>query len=409
MTLLCRLLAIIPLYFIGKEFVGRKLSFWAILVLIMLPYPAKTGADALRDWPHILFLTTGFLFLLLGAKQDKCWLFGVAGLAAGLGHIIRPECAQLVVYGGLWLAWNLGWPKRGVTRARLALALVVLVAGFCIPAGPYMRMKGKILPKKAKALIGFVQSLQSDEVSESRVDKASDGKDIAAVAPTNVVKAFGKLAKRVSENLMYFFVPALLIGIYYHFRKQPKGMERFFVAAFVLFNVTILVLLYCISDYMSRRHALPLAVMTIFYVPVGLQISADWLSIRFSEGRAGNNLKPQMWFFILVAVGVVICLPKLVRPLRIEKQGYRDAAEWLRENTAAEDVVAVPDIRISFYGERKGLGYGSKVPKQAKYVVRIVKDEDEKPEFGRTVQEKYSVWVDRRKKSGKRLVIYKMR
>ena len=32
-TLLCRLLAIIPLYFIGKLFVGSRDSFWAMLIL----------------------------------------------------------------------------------------------------------------------------------------------------------------------------------------------------------------------------------------------------------------------------------------------------------------------------------------------------------------------------------------
>lgn len=411
-TLLCRLLAIIPLYFIGKEFVGRKLSFWAILVLIVLPYPAKTGADALRDWPYILFLTAGFLFLLLGANQGKWWLFGVAGLTAGLGHIIRPECVQLVVYGGLWLAWNLVRPKRGVTRAKLALALVVLVAGFCIPAGLYMRMKGKILPGKAEALIGSAQGLQSDEVSESRVDKASDGKDIAAVAPTNVVKAFGELANRVSENLMYFFVPALLIGIYYHFRKQPEGMERFFVAAFVLFNVTILVLLYCISDYMSRRHALPLAVMTIFYVPVGLEVIAGLLERKRSESRsdieAAKN-RSGFWFFVLVAVGVTICLPKLLRPIRVDKKGYRAAAAWLKNNTFQGDLIAVSDSRVSLYAEREAiLVTDDSFPASAEYVVKVKKVKDEQRDLRKDIVEEYSVYVDEKKKERK-LLIYRVR
>ena len=60
-TLICRLAALFPLYFIGKLFVGKKRSFWAVLILIILPYPAEFGSDVLRDWPHILFLMTGFL------------------------------------------------------------------------------------------------------------------------------------------------------------------------------------------------------------------------------------------------------------------------------------------------------------------------------------------------------------
>ena len=40
-TLLCRLLALIPLYFMGKLLVGSKNSFWALLILIFLPYPTE--------------------------------------------------------------------------------------------------------------------------------------------------------------------------------------------------------------------------------------------------------------------------------------------------------------------------------------------------------------------------------
>ncbi len=61
-ALLCRLLALIPLYFIGKLLVGGKRSFQAIFILIILPYTAEFVSDVLREWLHILFLASGFLF-----------------------------------------------------------------------------------------------------------------------------------------------------------------------------------------------------------------------------------------------------------------------------------------------------------------------------------------------------------
>ena len=153
---------------------------------------------------------------------------------------------------------------------------------------------------------------------------------------------------------------------------------------------------------------MPLVVCSIFYVPIGLQISADWLSGRFSRGRLVNNPNPQLWFIILVAVGVAICLPKLLRPLRIEKQGYMYAAKWLLENTAREDIVAVPDMRIYFYAERDGFKYESeKEAARARYFVRIVESEDEELNLGRAAQEEHSLWLDKRKKKH-RLVIYKV-
>ncbi|MCH7556931.1 MAG: hypothetical protein IIB56_05670, partial [Planctomycetes bacterium] len=38
-SLLCRVLSLIPLYFIGKLLVGSRRSFWGLLILIVLPYP----------------------------------------------------------------------------------------------------------------------------------------------------------------------------------------------------------------------------------------------------------------------------------------------------------------------------------------------------------------------------------
>ena len=412
-TLLCRLLAIIPLYFIGKEFVGRKLSFWAILVLIMLPYPAKTGADALRDWPHILFLTTGFLFLLWGVKQGKWWIFGIAGLVAGLGFIIRPECAQLVVYSILWLLVRLLRPKYNMSRPKLLCALFILLIGFALPVSPYVIEAGRIIPPKLRELIDsskehvtpFFQAQPEKEVN------AESHNRIYTIMSSlgNITKAIGRLVERISENLMYFFVPALLIGIYCRFRKQSSATatERFFVPVFIVLNVITMILLYCSYEYISRRHCLPLVVFSIFYVPIGLQALGNLFSGCFSKTQPGKTRNARLWFFVLIAVGMGICLPKLLRPMRVEKRGYLDAAEWLRGNTAPKDMIAVPDKRIAFYAERKGLGYGSKVPKQAKYVVRIVKDEDKEPKFDRTVQEKFSVWMNKREKK-RRIVIYEV-
>ncbi|MDT8304037.1 MAG: glycosyltransferase family 39 protein, partial [Sedimentisphaerales bacterium] len=143
-TLLCRLLTIIPLYFIGKLLVGPRNSFWALLILILLPYPARFGSDVLRDWPHLLFLTAGFMFLIWGTEQGKWWFLGITGLTAGLGFTIRPECAQLVLYGIVWLCIQLLKPNCNMGRAKLICAFSVLLIGFVLPMAPYVKVRKRI-------------------------------------------------------------------------------------------------------------------------------------------------------------------------------------------------------------------------------------------------------------------------
>ena len=407
-TLLCRLLSLIPLYFIGKLLVGSKRSFWAILILIILPYPAEFVSDILREWPHILFLASGFLLLMLGAKQGKWWLFGVTGFVAGLGHMIRPECAQLLIYGALWIFIRLFSPKPSMSRPKLLCALSVLLIGFAIPAAPYMTARGQYLPAKLKVLISSALQEYSEEIREPGTNSGNKIYTASGV-PGKIANAFGELGGAMSEDLMYFFVPALLIGIYFRFRKQSSAVEieRFFVPAFVTLNVVMLIALYYSWGYISRRHCMPLVVFTIFYVPIGLEVSAGWLAGRFSKSTPASDQDRQRWFFILLITGIVICMPKLLRLSGSDKQGYRTAAAWLRENTAQDDLIASPDSRITFYAERKAIIYETTPSRKTEYAVAIVKDENEVPDFVDNAQKQYSVWENERRKN-KKLVIYKM-
>jgi 4-amino-4-deoxy-L-arabinose transferase-like glycosyltransferase len=396
-TLLCRLFALIPLYFIGKFLIGGKKSFWAILILLILPYPARFGSDVLRGWPLVLFLATGFLFLLWGAERGKWWFFGIVGLAAGLGFTIRPECVQLVVYSILWLLVGLLRPKCNMSRPKLLCALFILLIGFALPIAPYVIEAGRIIPPKLGGLIDFPKEhitsfFQAQSENEPNVE--SDNSIYTIVSSLgNITKAIGRLVERISENLMYFFVPALLIGIYCRFRKQSSAtdIERFFMPVFIILNCFIMILLYSGYEYISRRHCLSLVVFLIFYVVTGLEVLGSRLGSRNTQSRSEAAINSRRWFFILLAIGIGICLPKLFRPNRIEKKNYRAAAQWLREQSGPQDLVVIFDSRIAFYAERQAMRFTDDVPSDTKYLVRKFKSRENVLAYGGIVKEGFSL------------------
>ncbi len=412
-TLLCRLIALIVLYFIGKFLVGSKRSFWAILILIILPYPAEFGSDALRDWPHLLFLAAGFLLLLWGAKQGKWWMFGIAGLAAGLGHTIRAECAQIVIYGTLWLLVSLFLPRGNISRLKAIRLTLILLIGFAIPAAPYMKVRGRILPPALKSVISCNTPWQSSGLEQSGFDNTI-GVYTASGMPIEILKALGRLAQKISDNLMYFFVLPLMVGLYCHFRKLRRVLltERFFIFALIVLYVVIMVMLHKYYGYISRRHCMPIIVFTAFYVPVGLQILARWLSKRTSKNGLAVRKNRQRWFFILVAVGFSICTAKFDRitPLGWKKQGYIDTAKWLKENTSEKDLIAMADSRIGFYAQRSNRRMdGEKISGNTTYVVKFLdgKQAEDNITFNREVQKRYSVWMNKKERK-RRIVIYEV-
>jgi hypothetical protein len=411
-NLFCMVLSIIPLYFIGKEFVGARFSFWSLLILIFLPYPAKTGSDVLRDWPHILFLATGFWCLLRAAKYHKTGFFSIIGLITGLGYIIRPICSQLIIYGFLWLLRCLFPTKKKCfsSRTKVLAAMALLIIGFAAFAIPYMMIKGEIIPVRVKQIFKFSSSKEKENTCyiQYKEDALNSHYKMAWSLPKiNALEALYSILKSFSKNLMYYFIPFWFIGIYYHFRKKTKGSSTFFLSLFIFFNLAILFSRYSNRlAAMSIRYVLPLTVITIFFIPLGIQTIAQWIQKGFSGGEKRNDSlqNQRLWFFILLITGLVICIPKLLKPIRIEKTGYKSAAEWLKQNTSKEDIINAPDERINFYAERKFKRNGKKLFYQkTNYIVRLEEKDQKTPEKYIKV---WSSYLDEKDKKEK-VVIYK--
>ena len=372
MALTFRLLAIIIIYFIGKALVGGRFSFWATLILILLPLPAKFGSDTLGDWPYIFCLSAGLLLLIRGAIKRRWWLFGVAGIFGGLGYLIRPECAQLVVYGSLWLILQLFWPKHMLSRGKAVLALALLLIGFWGSAYPYMHLKGAVFPKKHAA--EFVSNTQCETAYQSPQQALR-----LAVYDTDTIYAFGKLFQNIGELLVWFFVPALFVGLACRLKKGTwHEPTQFFMIILIAMNVLLMMWLHSEYGYMSKRHTLPLVIFTVFYIPPGLQSIALFLQNKTGKkckASATMNEGPKQYlFFVFLAIGISVCLPKLLRPIRTEKALYRTAAQWLNNHSRPQDLIATPDLRISFYAGRRGWkSKGSDLAGNAEYAVIIHK------------------------------------
>jgi hypothetical protein len=253
-----------------------------------------------------------------------------------------------------------------------------------------MKLKGAVFPKKNVGQ--FAQSSQQQEVHAENNQTVSEITHTLQFTPSNITKAFMKLISNIGETLMWFFVPALLIGMHKWFRTQNwYEPEAFFIIALIVLNVPVMIWLYCKYGYMSDRHTLPLLIIPILYVPVGLQELAIWCQERFSKKAkpsAAIKHNERFWFLVLFLIGVSICAPKLFKPIRMEKQGYRAAAKWLKANTDSAVIVAVPDGRISFYAQRQGLVYyDGNIPPNAIYIVIVSQEAIDKLSLGKVVYE----------------------
>jgi hypothetical protein len=225
-----------------------------------------------------------------------------------------------------------------------------------------MKLKGALFPKKD---IGeFSLQIQSEYVEPPQNNIVTQCS--AGIFPIDEVKGAFKLIQNIGQTLMWFFLVPLSVGAYMDFR-QPHVLKkgRFFIFALVALNIPLMLWLYSRYGYMSIRHSMPLVVFTIFYIPAGIKMISLWFTPKLQPAKsisAGHST-------ILIAIGITICVIHILRPVHNDKIIYRQAAQWLTENTNKNDVIAVSDFRISFYAERKGIKYNSEnIPKEVGYI-----------------------------------------
>lgn len=650
-TLLCRILALVPLYFLGRLLVGAEKSFWALLILLVLPYPAQFGSEILREWPSVLFLSLGFWLLCWGLRTQRWWVFALVGLDTGLGFLIRPESGQLLLFACLGLAWT-WWTARRVRTVAFLGAGTMLGAGFLIAAAPHLAGTGTLkpaqflpqalsrppfiqaigprqagadvleftvaegellelpiavtnvdgdpitfscvsVPEGARPVYQFWSTVQGSDfwtlsedeknrtvttysrdfwsyegivcyaytrvearsglrgvhhlwsptqqqhlytvdpqekesllrespqgtwedkgivfhvfgvddhpgdavpvcrvpdaqgrcfweagetgtgvspgpgsrrgtivwyvpaagappagitladgvfrwrpapgqrgvyeinvivgraglqscqclrikVMESPLQSRSQGRATLCLAQMAALETPSQAANRVfagvAEDLMIVFFVPWLLGLAWRLREPAERGERILVVAVVATNVGLMLWRHLASATgEDRRYCLGMLALTIFYVPLGVEVMARWLSRRWPLARPSwlpVALRQSSWFYLLLAVGIATCLPKLLLPSHGNKTGYLAAVDWLRQNTRAEDVVAVPDARLSFYAERPGLPY-ERYPnaRRADYVILV--DSGTGAEVPEGWRREFAVRVDRRTR--KTLVIY---
>ncbi|MBC8373291.1 MAG: glycosyltransferase family 39 protein, partial [Planctomycetes bacterium] len=199
-SLLARLLCLIPVYLIGKRFVGRRRSILGIFILIVLPLPAEWGADTLRDFPSLLLLLSSLALLIAGAESGRMRFFALAGLACGIGIAIREELVQLVLYAMLWFAWRFLTARSWADRGKQAASCLVFLIMVSLPAGLHICASGWRLPVKTTSLLLIMEGAEPS-VATGMVPSAAVSEDMS------VSDASYRIVQMLGGNFHEYFYP----------------------------------------------------------------------------------------------------------------------------------------------------------------------------------------------------------
>jgi hypothetical protein len=376
LTLLCKALAVVPLYLIGCLMTCRKSSFWGCVILLLLPEPAQWGSDILREWPYLLFMALSILSLLYGIRKSMAWPFALTGLFAGVGFLICLQSIHLVALGFFILSILMLKPPNHFIRPKVLIAAFLLIAGFAGPVLVYAYYSGQITNNYLKDYIAKVLPVCNDSAveeantpatkdSETGIDRAPESEVVkgpdTTVEDTSDTEVGGtlprfayELYKDTGELLVWFYFPFWIIGLYLRLRNKADPMVRYIIGALILLGTGMILMRYFYKEaIVTQRWVFPLVALTAFYIYTGIEKVALWAERK----KAPNCKQPEKWTRILVAVGILICLSKCFEPLGADKKNYLEAADWISSNTQQSDWFYTFDKRIPFYAERNHLVY----------------------------------------------------
>lgn len=358
-SLFFKTLTIAALYFWGRSITDAQTSFRGLIIFLFLPHPAQYGSDALSDWPNLFFLVAGLLCLQFGLQQKKMLFFCLTGICGGIGYLIRPESFQLVLYALLMGGFLLTVKKVSLPRF-VGISLAVILS-FAVISFPYMKLKKNFFPKKTLIKITENTSEKSTPASLKKTARFQAG-----ISAGPLFKSLPHLLSNFGETYMWYFCPFWIIGLIGWFRTT-SSQAQVLLTLFISLNIFLMVLLYCSYGYMSDRHTLPLFTLTVPFIPLGIQQVTQGIK---AKATPRNQL---CLLYLLVFIGIIICLPKLLSPLGADKRIYKDVARWLQENVREEETIVVFDPRIGFYSQHQWVKFRRKNLKDADWIVTCVK------------------------------------
>ena len=411
---LAGVLLVFPSYALGRRLFGPFGGFGGALLIQLLPVVARVTSDGLTEAWYLLFTLSGVFWATRGVELGRRFDFALAGVAAGLAYLVRPEGLVLVpaVLAALGTRWLVRQRGFGATALDGAACLV----GFALVAGPYMAAIGGVTLKPGGQVIAGQQALAPAPVP--------------AVGPTLLAANYAPtdgLAKRLSGAFLkeaakagHFGVFGFgLVGLVLAVRPaagRPQLLPSLWLAA----GFAALLAVQCSrAAYTSERHTLGFVAMLAVYAP----FAAREVPRLFSTLPGFGVFARPVWAYLNLAAMVISCLPVTFKPLHEGRLGHKVIGEYLREIGLDKNDVLIDPYTFAEYYSGRSL-YGSPPdPPNPRYRYAII-EEGEPPhntptrlqaalnvrDDGKNPPEVLKRWDDPNEaRAGRQIILYRQR
>src|SRR5439155_24248464 len=102
-NLIASLMLILPMYWLGRQFFDRPVSFVGTLLYQYLPISAQHLSDGISEPLFLVLLVSGLLQAVQAVRARAVWHGVLCGVFTGLAYLTRPEGALVLPAFGVVL------------------------------------------------------------------------------------------------------------------------------------------------------------------------------------------------------------------------------------------------------------------------------------------------------------------
>ena len=328
-SLTASILAVIPLYLLGKSILEETAAFWAGIFYFLNPEMLQRSADVLQEGLLIFLLFSAvFLFYLFLNERRIFWLVAstFVTLLAVLTRVVSLMFIPVFIFWILFIKkkLNVGLPKR------LGYILIILALCAAVVVPLMINVKGVTghwdISKKTVTVRSLIESVLFDKAVE--MGEAERG-------PFTLVR---KIIK-VYHPILFLFLLAGLI--------RRKAVPRNFFKEMFLFSF--------IFGYLIIIGMMMWSTQRYLFFPILL--SYLWAGVGAVEiqGKVTKRLplSEQRVTISLLALILIIFLPVLINPYRVEKLGRKAVGHWIKYQEIGKPVILTDAhlVMVAYYAE----------------------------------------------------------
>jgi hypothetical protein len=327
-SIITSILAVIPLFLLGKNIFSQAAAFWAGIFYFLNPEMLQRSVDVLKEGLLIFFLFSAvFLFYLFLNRRRIFWLVA-STLVTLLGLMTRVVSLIFIPVFTFWILFlkkklfDVGPSKR--------LGYILLILALCTAIVIPLMINVKAVTgkwdinKKTITVHDMVESIFFDKKIE--IPEVGRG-------PFPLIK---KIIKVYHPILFLFLLAGLIVR---------KAIPRDFFKEMFLFSFIFgYMIIIGIMMFTSDRYILFPILLSYLWAGAG--------AVEIQEKVMGRvHLSPNRVTIGLFILIFIIFLPVLLHPYRVEKLGRKAIGIWIKDQEIGTPLILTDVYRVAYYAE----------------------------------------------------------